>query len=128
MTPFRSKKRDVDQASLDVGTGLQKRHHGLSSSLDDLLDIAKEDDECLGTASENTASESGMSNSSYSISKYICNINQVCRFTVFKKCSCSDSSVHILLHIHIPFGLIKVLVKSAQPQSCIQFVCLAYNY
>ncbi|XP_053397371.1 uncharacterized protein LOC123551840 [Mercenaria mercenaria] len=58
MDLFRSKKRDVDQASLEVGVGLQKKHHGLSGSLNDLLDIGKDDEDGLGTASENTASES----------------------------------------------------------------------
>ncbi|XP_060573015.1 uncharacterized protein LOC132730938 isoform X2 [Ruditapes philippinarum] len=58
MDLFRSKKRDVNQASLEDDVGLQKKHHGLSGSLDDLLDIGKDDDDVLGTASENTASES----------------------------------------------------------------------
>ncbi|KAL4232873.1 hypothetical protein ACF0H5_007560 [Mactra antiquata] len=58
MDLFRSKKRDVEQASLEDGPGLKRKHHGLSSSLDNLLDIGKENADYCGTLSDNTASES----------------------------------------------------------------------
>ncbi|KAH3738476.1 uncharacterized protein LOC127850212 [Dreissena polymorpha] len=57
MDLFRSRKRDADQMGQGEGSSLQKRKAGLSSSLDNLLDIGKLEDPD-GTDSEMSATDS----------------------------------------------------------------------